>query len=150
VRTRLDELYGFDPAVRDPGNVRDLHDMRIAAKRLRYVLEVVGFAFGQEAKELEDEAKWLQEVLGDIHDCDVLSELVERHVTSLRNQDRAYLIEHGGDALPRLPNRRCYAGLEALEAFTQARRFHLYGTFLDHWDRLQAAGFRGRVEAALG
>jgi len=46
VRTRLDELYSFDPAIRDPRNVTELHDMRIAAKRLRYVLEIVGFAFG--------------------------------------------------------------------------------------------------------
>jgi hypothetical protein len=149
VQTRLDELYGFDPAIRDPGNIRDLHDMRISAKRLRYVLEVVGFAFGDAARELEDETKWLQEVLGEIHDCDVLSALVERHVGTLRDADRTYLIENGEEALPRLPNRRCYGGLEALEAFTQARRFKLYGTFLERWDRLQAAGFRQRVEAAL-
>ena len=38
-RTRLDELFSFAPAVLDPRNVRELHDMRIAAKRLRYVLE---------------------------------------------------------------------------------------------------------------
>jgi CHAD domain-containing protein len=149
VATRLKELYAFDPAIRDPSNVTDLHDMRIAAKRLRYVLEVVGFAFGPAAAELEAEAKWLQEVLGEIHDCDVLSELVERHVTTLRDVDRSHLIANGPEALARLPNRTRYAGLEALDAFTQARRFHLYEDFLDHWDRLQASGFRARVEAAL-
>src|SRR5262249_52117085 len=72
VRTRLDELYSFDPAIRDPRNVTELHDMRIAAKRLRYVLEIVGFAFGPPGKQLQQEASWLQEVLGEVHDCDVL------------------------------------------------------------------------------
>ena len=34
------------PAVLDPRNVRELHDMRIAAKRLRYVLEPTERLFG--------------------------------------------------------------------------------------------------------
>ena len=40
VSARLDELWSFVPAVLDPANVEELHEMRIAAKRLRYVLEV--------------------------------------------------------------------------------------------------------------
>jgi len=46
VRTRLDELYSFTPKVLNPKQVKALHDMRIAAKRLRYVLEVTAFCFG--------------------------------------------------------------------------------------------------------
>ena len=46
--------------------------MRIAAKRLRYVLEVAGPCFGAEAKAARDAAKQLQGVLGEIHDCDVM------------------------------------------------------------------------------
>ncbi|MFM9023252.1 MAG: CHAD domain-containing protein, partial [Solirubrobacterales bacterium] len=40
VSARLDELWSFAPGVLDPANVEELHEMRIAAKRLRYVLEV--------------------------------------------------------------------------------------------------------------
>ena len=36
VATRVDELYSFDPN----GKPKELHNMRIAAKRLRYVLEL--------------------------------------------------------------------------------------------------------------
>ena len=46
--------------------------MRIAAKRLRYVLEITGPCFGPEAKAARDAAKRLQGVLGEIHDCDVM------------------------------------------------------------------------------
>ena len=151
VRTRLEELYAFDPAIRDPANVTELHDMRIAAKRLRYVLEIVGFAFGPAGKSLQKEATWLQEVLGEVHDCDVLIPLVDEHVARLRDIDRDHLLAFGGDsaALATLPNRTRYRGLEGLVAFSEARRELRYAEFLDHWDRLLTSQFRERVESAL-
>ena len=47
VRVRLDELCSFMPRATDPSEIVALHDMRIAAKRLRYVLEVTGPVFGE-------------------------------------------------------------------------------------------------------
>ena len=38
-KARLAELYQWEPAVDAPANIRALHDMRIAAKRLRYTFE---------------------------------------------------------------------------------------------------------------
>jgi CHAD domain-containing protein len=151
VRVRLDELYAFDPAIRDPERVTELHDMRIAAKRLRYVLEIVGFSFGKVGARLEGEAKWLQEVLGEIHDADVLVPEIDAHVAALREQDRAFLVGIGPSAaaLASLPNRDRYVGLEALVVFTTARRTSLYGTFIERWDTLVGTGFRERVLAAL-
>jgi CHAD domain-containing protein len=72
VRVRLDELRSFAPAALEPAASTAQHDMRIAAKRLRYVLEIVGPCFGPEAKAARDAAKRLQGVLGDIHDCDAM------------------------------------------------------------------------------
>jgi CHAD domain-containing protein len=72
VLTRLDELRSFAPAALEPSAATAQHDMRIAAKRLRYVLEIVGPCFGPEADATRDAAKRLQGVLGDIHDCDLM------------------------------------------------------------------------------
>jgi CHAD domain-containing protein len=72
VRTRLEELHALAPAALEPSAATAQHDMRIAAKRLRYVLEITGSCFGPEAKAARDAAKELQGVLGDIHDCDVM------------------------------------------------------------------------------
>ena len=72
VLARLDELRSFAPAALEPAATTTQHDMRIAAKRLRYVLEIVGPCFGAEANAARDAAKRLQSVLGDIHDCDVM------------------------------------------------------------------------------
>jgi CHAD domain-containing protein len=74
VRVRLEELCSFMPAAAE--DVVALHDMRIAAKRLRYALEVTSACFGAYAATAVKHAKALQEVLGEIHDCDVLLEEV--------------------------------------------------------------------------
>ncbi len=72
VRTRLDELRSLAEAALDPAASTAQHDMRIAAKRLRYVLEITETCFGREAVVARRVASELQGVLGDLHDCDVL------------------------------------------------------------------------------
>jgi CHAD domain len=156
VRVRLDELASFDPAVRDPAAVTELHDMRIAAKRLRYVLEICGHCFGKAGARAEEEAKWLQEILGEIHDCDVLVPRVREGI-ELREHAAATrlvgLAEGDPDRLPGLVRRAPHAtemrGLATLAAALEARRRLLYQTFLDRWDTLLAEEFRDRLEAAM-
>ncbi len=78
VRTRLDELRGFaDDALAAEASAAQ-HNMRIAAKRLRYVLEIFGPCIGAEAKLARDAVKQLQSVLGDLHDCDLMLPKVEQ------------------------------------------------------------------------
>lgn len=77
VHTRLDELRGFADRALAPEAGSAQHDMRIAAKRLRYALEIVGPCIGEEAKSARDAAKQMQSVLGDLHDCDLMLPKVE-------------------------------------------------------------------------
>ncbi len=77
VLMRLEELYAFADEALAPGASTAQHDMRIAAKRLRYALEIVGQCIGAEAKAARDAAKRLQSVLGDLHDCDLMLPKVE-------------------------------------------------------------------------
>ncbi|MGH2976547.1 MAG: CHAD domain-containing protein [Solirubrobacterales bacterium] len=82
VRIRLDELRGLADDALAPSAGRSQHDMRIAAKRLRYVLEMIGPCVGEEARAARRAAKDLQSVLGDLHDCDLMLPKVE-HIASL-------------------------------------------------------------------
>jgi CHAD domain-containing protein len=72
IHARLEELLSLADAALEPGAAGAQHDLRIAAKRLRYLLEIAGACFGPEAKAARDAAKGLQGVLGEIHDCDVM------------------------------------------------------------------------------
>jgi CHAD domain-containing protein len=82
VEVRLDELRELaDSALAvDAGKAQ--HDMRIAAKRLRYVLEIFRPCLGEEARAARRAAKRLQAVLGDLHDCDLMLPKVE-HIESV-------------------------------------------------------------------
>lgn len=78
VSIRLDELRDLVDLALAPAASEAQHDMRIAAKRLRYVLEIFEPCLGEEAKAARDAAKRLQSVLGDLHDCDLMLVKVER------------------------------------------------------------------------
>jgi hypothetical protein len=143
VATRAAEVSSFSPAILDPRNVEALHDMRIAAKRLRYVLELATPVFGEPAERGAKRAKKLQDVLGEIHDCDVTIPRVERHIERLRLEDAATLREaapaSAGDLDPKAardaPNRLLYRGLESLVVYLRARRDVLYARFVGEWER---------------
>jgi CHAD domain-containing protein len=123
VRVRIDELYGFDPAVLDPERVTELHDMRIAAKRLRYVLEIAGHCVPVVGAEAETVAKSLQEVLGEIHDCDVMLD----RIAVIRDRDPA--------------------GFDALAARFRTERHEHFTHFCELWSAIEQSRLRERLLA---
>ena len=155
LRVRLDEMRSFAPEALEPDAEKAQHDMRIAAKRLRYVLEVTGFCFGRSAGTARRRAKELQEILGEIHDCDVTIPVVQAQLDDLRARDAAARAAAGDahdlppEAVRQAPNRRRYRGVEAVATYAAARRELLYGRFIETWSDLAADGFRERVERAV-
>jgi hypothetical protein len=153
VSTRVDELYSFDPH----GDAKTLHDMRIAAKRLRYVLELTTPVLGDVAAKGAREAKALQTLLGELHDCDEMLALIDGHEADLRASDAEAalaLAPSSAADLPAstvrsLPNRLHFRGLETLAAYFSARRELLHRRFIRKWERLERAGFREQLREAL-
>jgi CHAD domain-containing protein len=72
IEVRLGELRGFAEDALAPNASSCQHDMRIAAKRLRYVVELFAPCLGEESEEARRAAKRLQSTLGDLHDCDLM------------------------------------------------------------------------------
>jgi CHAD domain-containing protein len=72
VSTRLEEVRDLADAALAPTASETQHDLRIAAKRLRYVLELFAPCLGAEAETAHQAAKRLQSTLGDLHDCDLM------------------------------------------------------------------------------
>jgi len=154
---RVDELFDFIPDALDPEKVEQLHDMRIAAKRLRYLLELSEPLFGAPAKKVAKTVKGLQDILGEIHDCDELMPLVDSYVGGLRAEDAGAVVKSSPvgakDLDPALvrdaPNRTRYRGLELLAVHARARRDLLHGRFVERWHELEERGFRDELEQAL-
>ncbi len=154
---RLEELRSFAPRALDPAEVEALHDMRIAAKRLRYVLEITEPALGPSARQGAKTAKKLQDLLGEIHDCDVMLPRVRAHTGRLRAEDAEWVRHAAGSRAKDLapsaargaPNRARYRGLEALGVYLSARRAVLFERFLREWEALEAGGFAARLMEGL-
>jgi hypothetical protein len=149
VLVRLDELCGFMPRAADPAEVVALHDMRIAAKRLRYILEITGPCFGPYVKTATKLTRELQDVLGELHDCDVQIPDIAAFAERLLAEDAAAL-HAAGDTNPRqAPHAREHTGLALLQAHLRARRLILFDDFLALWGSLERKGFRARLEYAV-
>lgn len=78
-------VRAYEPVMRW-ADVTTLHDLRIAAKWLRYTLEFAREALGREAGPVIEKVVALQDHLGWLHDADVAATLA-----------RAYLVEHAGE-----------------------------------------------------
>jgi hypothetical protein len=155
IQVRLDEMLGFAPRAL-AGKTKAQHDMRIAAKRLRYVLEVTDFAFGKPAETARRRARDLQDILGEIHDCDVMLPRVRQHQERLQQRDAAAVrakAERAPDLDPRLaaraPHRTAYRGLDVLAVYLQARRQLLEQRFTGFWKRQEQTGTWTRLERAV-
>jgi hypothetical protein len=73
---RLAEFYSYEPVVSHPELSEALHNQRIAAKRLRYTLELFRPQFGPTGDRQIERVKSIQEALGDLHDHDVRIDMV--------------------------------------------------------------------------
>ena len=156
VKVRLDELIDLTPKALQRDRIKAQHDMRIAAKRLRYVLEVTGFCFGRPADTARRRARDLQDILGEMHDCDVMLPRVLQHAEELQSQDAAAVRSKAGntpDLDPRLaaqaPHRTAYRGLDVLAVYLRARRELLFDRFVAFWERQEETGTWLRLERAV-
>ena len=157
VAVRLEELRSFAPDGAAPSSADDLHDMRIAAKRLRYVLEMGEPVLGAPARTGAKQVRKIQDLLGEIHDCDEGVPRVEAHLERLRGEDAVAMAGAAGRgakdldpaAIRDAPHRREYAGLQSYVAYLQARRDVLYAEFVRYWRGLERGSFADRIESKV-
>ena len=168
-RTRLEEMEEWGRYAHESQRSDELHNLRIAAKRLRYTLEIFADVLPEESSSVIEEVTQIQEELGALHDSDVMIALlilcleqqarsntkghpIGKHAQAVEAQQKAGkhlvsnldLVTHLLDAHT-APIQEQRNGLERLLHDTQQQRQEQYSVFREHWDALQERGFRHEV-----
>lgn len=158
---RIAELWGWAEHMQFPGRVRELHHMRIAAKRLRYMFEFFAPCFPASFNQQLKCFKQIQDYLGEIHDCDVWVDYLRQQLRDAfqeLNTSRKALDRFTGadpdlglaaDALREDPAHGAILGLLMLITDVVERRGKLYSELLDYWRELEASDFHGQLVRAV-
>jgi CHAD domain-containing protein len=99
ILTRLKALQEYAPYVHRPECLKELHALRIAAKRLRYTMQAFAPLYQVEIEEPMHAARTLQTLLGDMHDCDVWA----HDLPQFLEEERARTLEYFGQVEPFAP-----------------------------------------------
>ncbi|MBA2735748.1 MAG: CHAD domain-containing protein [Pyrinomonadaceae bacterium] len=71
VAASLQDFCDLSASLYEPFNIEDLHELRIAAKRLRYAIELFTACWGKAIAPFAVEIAEMQSFLGEVHDTDV-------------------------------------------------------------------------------
>jgi len=161
VRRRLDEMYQWVSSIDTPYAVRGLHNLRIAAKRLRYTLELFEDVLPPACQAVAEELAQIQDELGTLHDEDGMIALLRLcmggedagvaykqalvQASKQKSQEKVFLPLALVAAVldpAHAPSAEQRYGLEHLLLERSQAREERYQTFRRHWYQLQARDFR--------
>ncbi len=77
-----------DTVLHHPRLKQKLHEMRIACKPMRYIMEIMLSFFGVQFEKCYDEIRKALELMGEIHDCDVFVPELVSHLREIREFNR--------------------------------------------------------------
>lgn len=130
----LDTLKNFyRHAPKENFSSERLHQLRIAAKKLRYSLEFYEICFNQPLTSYLKTLKEIQELLGDLHDCDVMVELLKKYLKKI--------------TIPL--QQELYLGLTELSNYFSDRRSNLLSEFQSLWEVEFENKFRTELKLTL-
>jgi CHAD domain-containing protein len=131
LRTHFTELLSKEPGTRLGEDPEELHDMRVAARRLRAALALFVEVLPVRAGRYREELTWLAGVLGDVRDLDVQLQQLDEWERAIDPEDR-----RGLEALRAILDRRRTDARQTLaEALDSMRRDRLvagFSTMLRH------------------
>ena len=130
---RLKELEKLSTDLYKPFEIETLHEMRIAAKRLRYAVELFQRCWGRSISTYAKRAARVQTALGDLHDCDVWIESFGNAINEARKQKQDAQVS-------------AYVWL--LGHFVKLRTKHLRRAFAE-WSKWEAQDLSGKMREML-
>jgi CHAD domain-containing protein len=132
ITERLKEVEKLSAGMYRPLKIKPLHRMRIAAKRLRYALELFEPCWGPEVSSCAKKIAALQSSLGELHDADIWIETFGKDLDGVEEQAK----EQKG------------AALWLLNHFVRLHSKHLRST-LGKWSEWEAKELGSRLRQSL-
>ena len=142
IRSKLVDMISFQSCIENPDDKNAHHQMRIAAKRLRYTMEICQEPYEDKLDEAIKVVKKLQTLLGDIHDCDVWVDNIDNFMQDELKRTTEYF---GNEK----PYYFLNSGLEYLKQERQQVRKHLFEIFVRYWKLLGRRKFWQALESEL-
>ncbi|MBL8016014.1 MAG: CHAD domain-containing protein [Ignavibacteria bacterium] len=132
-----DDFFSWKKSVSGyPMRKTQLHEMRKAGKPLRYAMELGEYCFGADFSKCLDELKKALDLMGDIHDADVMIPDLASHMNEIRVFNRT--ISNTSERIPTKPLR------DNINDLRNSRKelFAELSSLLDNWE---TSSFRNRI-----
>jgi len=117
-----------------------LHKMRISGKPLRYTMELGEYCFGSEFKTCHNEVKDVLELMGEIHDADVMVPEISLHIKEIRLFNQT---------LPDVKQRFSPKTLSYCIKEKREQRRNMYGELCAKLNSWAQTGFKERLTSSM-
>jgi len=138
----IEEVFSYEDFVPQEEQIEQHHALRIAAKRLRYMMESFSGLFDGQMKAHIKAVRRLQDILGEMHDCDVWVASLPAFLEEEKERSVAYFGHAGVFGL-------IEPGINHLREDRRMRRDMLWRSLVAYWDRLKQDGFWGDLRATI-
>jgi putative phosphoesterase len=132
ISSKLDDFLVMEEYVHQENEILKHHQMRIRAKWLRYTMEAFSPLYKSKLVNEIMTIKAFQDVLGEMHDCDVWIDSIPKRIpkakAEIRSKNKKSAVERE-KALPRFL------------AFIEKNRKNLYCHFVELWEENKASNF---------
>ncbi|MDD1701558.1 MAG: CHAD domain-containing protein, partial [Methanoregula sp.] len=138
----LVDVRQYESWVHNPDAAYEHHALRIATKKLRYTMEYYAPVYRRRFAKPLARIKRLQDLLGDIHDCDVWIDQVTIAIIKQRTHEHS-------------PKERSFASVSSVAPLRrllvnrEKRRARLYRQFVRFWDQLVRTRFWDEVRQTI-
>jgi CHAD domain-containing protein len=129
ITRRLRKVRKKEARLEAPSDARGHHKLRIALRNFRYTMEVFSGAYEPALDGYIKDVRKAQSMLGEIHDCDVWGEYLDKFVRKELSRTRQYF---GSE----VPFEEILPGVECLREDRLRLRRERFGDLKEYWQRL--------------